>query len=134
MPLANMKMVHTEDPKDTIRSKLSEDILSNFTVFHNQILVATYIRPERTAAGLFLPEQTRGEDRFQGKVGLVMQMGPLAFQDDDRVKFHGQQVAAGDWVVYRPSDGWAVTINGVDCRVLSDTDIKMSIASPDAVF
>lgn len=134
MPPATMRMTHEYDPRDSIREKLPDTVLDNFTLFHNQILVATYIRPERTASGLFLPDSTRSEDRFQGKVGLALRLGPLAFKDDERVKFYGQNVDSGDWVVYRPSDGWAVTINGVDCRVLADTDVKMTVASPDVAF
>lgn len=134
MALASMRAVHDTDPRDAILSKLSQDVLSNFTLFHNQILVATYIRPSKTASGLYLPDSTINEDRFQGKVGLVLLKGPLAFEDDERVKFRGQAVEIGDWLVFRPSDGWNVAINGVDCRVLSDTDVKMAITSPDIVF
>ena len=58
-------------------------------VLHNQILVAIYIRPEVTQGGIYLADQTIKEDEYQGKCGLVLKSGPLAFKSDDRNDFAG---------------------------------------------
>src|SRR5436853_7596118 len=76
-----------------------------YEVFHNRVLVATYIAPERTKGGIIRVDRTLAEDRFQGKVGLVIKCGPLAFVDDKVAKFGGATVKPGDWVTFRPSDG-----------------------------
>jgi hypothetical protein len=39
-----------------------------------------------------------------------------------------------DWVVFRPSDGWAISVNGVPCRMVEDTSIKMRVPSPDTIW
>jgi co-chaperonin GroES (HSP10) len=129
MALAAM---HLSDPADGLRNKVGS--LKGFELFHNQVLVATYFRPEKSKGGIFLPEQVAKGDRFEGKIGLVLMTGPAAFLDDANFAFHGVKVHEGEWAVYRPSDGWECEINGQLCRILSDSNIKGRVAHPDMVF
>lgn len=114
--------------------------ISGFEVFHAQVLVATYIQPERTKGGIILADRTLAEDRFQGKIGLVLKVGPRAFVDDGINQFGGVKVAIGDWVTYRASDGFElffVDANGRDgtpCRLIEDVNIKGRIANPAAIY
>jgi len=130
MPAALMS--HIEDPANEIRKHIGD--ISKIEVLHNQILVGVYIRPEKTKGGILLTSQTRDEDRYQGKAGLVLKKGPLAFVDDDNNKFHGQNVDVGDWVFYRVSDGFPLVLNGTLCRLLEEVHVKGKIPSPDVVF
>lgn len=130
MPPALMN--HIEDPANEIRKRIGD--ISKIEVLHNQILVGVYIRPEITKGGILLTPQTRDEDRYQGKAGLVLKKGPLAFVDDDNNKFHGQNVDIGDWVFYRVSDGFPLVLNGMLCRLLEEVHVKGKIPSPDVVF
>jgi co-chaperonin GroES (HSP10) len=125
-------MSHVEDPANEIRKRIGN--ISQIEVLHNQILVGVYIRPEKTKGGILLTSQTRDEDRYQGKAGLVLKKGPLAFVDDDNNKFHGQNVYIGDWVFYRVSDGFPLVLNGTLCRLLEEVHVKGKIPSPDVVF
>jgi len=125
-------MSHIEDPANEIRKRIGD--ISKIEVLHNQILVGVYIRPEKTKGGILLTSQTRDEDRYQGKAGLVLKKGPLAFVDDDNNKFHGQNVDIGDWVFYRVSDGFPLVLNGTLCRLLEEVHVKGKIPSPDVVF
>lgn len=125
-------MSHIEDPANEIRKRIGD--ISKIEVLHNQILVGVYIRPEKTKGGILLTPQTRDEDRYQGKAGLVLKKGPLAFVDDDNNKFHGQNVDIGDWVFYRVSDGFPLVLNGTLCRLLEEVHVKGKIPSPDVVF
>lgn len=127
-----LKMAHAIDPAEELKQKVGD--LSSIEVMHNQILVAVYIRPDRTASGLYLADKTRDEDRYQGKAGLVLKKGPLAFVDDETNKFHGQNVEVGDWVFYRVSDGFPLMLNGTLCRLLEEVHIKGKINSPDVVY
>lgn len=99
-------------------------------VLHAQVVVMTYIQPERTANGLYLPERAREEDRFQGKGGLVVAMGPLAFKDDGVAQFGGVKPEIGDWVMTRPSDGMEFFFNGCSLRIFEDTSIRAIIDDP----
>lgn len=128
-----LQMVHDTDPKEDIFTKLRglEDKLS---VFGNFVLVAVYVRPTMTKSGIILADNTRKEDVYQGKVGLVLKKGPTAFVSDDRYDFKGQDVARGDWVGFRVSDGWQLKLGDVDVRMLQDVDIKFTVDEPDILI
>jgi co-chaperonin GroES (HSP10) len=129
-----LEMVHTHDPVDEIVEKIGD--LSDFIVPFNKILVGIYMRPEKTKSGLILTDQYREEDRFQGKAGLILKRGPMAFIDDDRVKFNGLDPQVGEWVVFRPSDGMKLNIRHKEgyCILLTDTQVQLVIPTPDLVF
>ncbi len=130
MPQVNMK--HDFDPRQTITDKVGD--ISKIQVTYSQVLIGIYMRPTKTASGIYLSDQTIDEDKYQGKVGLVLKKGPLAFKNTDAVDFHGFEVEEGDWVVIRPSDGWAISIHGQDCRMVSDAGIRMVVDAPDAIW
>lgn len=102
-------------------------------IFSGRVLVAIYIQPRTTKGGIVLPDSAVKENVWQGQVGLVLKKGNMAFQDDTTHEFHGQDVAVGDWVVFRPGDTKRVQINGVDCRLIEDALIDMKIADPSIV-
>lgn len=129
---AHIEMMHSDNPKKDLLDELGN--LKDVEIFHNQLLVAVYIRPEKTKGGILLSDQATKEDRYQSKVGLVVRMGPEAFVDDSQKWFKNFKVGLHDWVVYRPSDGWTVTVNGVLCRILDDTHVKGRIPHPDQVW
>lgn len=119
----------SQDPKRGIQEAVGS--LDEIAVYNNNIIVGTYIRNEKRASGLYIPQSNLQEDEYQGKVGLVLKKGPLAFCDED---FMGQNVNEGDWVVYRVNDGWQIMINGVSCRILQDIHIRLKVDKPDVVF
>jgi len=89
---------------------------------------------KRPKSGIYLTSGTRDEDKIQGKVGLVLKKGPQAFVDPSNNWFEGIDISLDDWVFFRPSDGWSVTINNVVCRMLDDTNIRGRIQAPDQVW
>jgi hypothetical protein len=128
------RTIHLEDPKAAIWNAVGKD-LDDVEPMNQQILVAIYIQPAtKTMGGLEIPQEAVDEDRFQGKVGMVLKKGPRAFVDADGVRFYGQNVEPGDWVAFRPSDSMKVTVGARECRLLPDVFIKMKLAQPDAVW
>ena len=114
--------------------------LRDYTVCHNLILVATYVAPEKVGS-IIMPDRKIDEDRFQGKVGLVLKVGPLAFKDDGRLTYGGIKVTPGDWIMYRPSDGMELFIrdrrkvnDGLSCRLIEDVFIKMKVSEPGLIY
>ena len=130
MPYAPMH--HAVDPRKAILDEIGD--LSTLEIFNNQILVATYKRPEKTKSGIILTDNNRAEDRFQSKVGLLLKVGPNAFEDNAEGWFKDETFELGDWLVHRPSDGWSINVHGVDCRILIDTQIKGRVKDPDQVW
>ena len=130
--MTKMAMLHAGDPRLELQTAVGD--LSTVEVFNNQILVAIYMRPEKTKSGIYLSDSTRNEDKWQGKVGLVLKKGPLAFVDDATHAFEGLDVEPGQWAVFSHSDGWSLDVHGVPCRMLQDVHIRARIQSPDEVW
>jgi hypothetical protein len=127
-----MLMEHEVDPANKIIEEIGD--LSQIELFNNQLLVGVYIRPQKTKSGLYLSDKTTEEDRFQSKVGLLLKQGPRSFEPNDEGWFDGETFNLRDWLVFRPSDGWSITVNGVLCRILIDTQVKMRVPNPDCVW
>jgi co-chaperonin GroES (HSP10) len=129
MPAA--QMIHDIDPKQVIYDKLGS--IPSGLVWRNLVLVAVYERPEKTKGGIILTDSTRDEDQFQGKVGLVVQLGPQAFVDTEAYAFD-DKAAIGDWVWFRTSNSFPLKINGKICRVIRDDRIDGRVPDPDMVW
>ncbi len=127
------------DPKAALLK--SAGPLTDYEVFHNLVLVATYI-PSEKIGSIFIPDTSFAENRFQGKMGLVLKCGPLAFVDDDTARFGGVTIETGDWVMYRPSDGIELFIkdhaglanDGLACRLIEDSLIKGRVTDPSLIY
>ena len=127
-----MIMDHEIDPKQKILDEIGD--ISTFEIFNNNILVAVYQRPAKTKSGIILTDKTTEEDRFQSKVGLLVKVGSRAFEPNDEGWFDGVKFNLNDWITFRPSDGWNITVNGVLCRMLSDTQVRGRQQYPDEVW
>lgn len=134
-----LKFQHAEDPAVVLQREIGD--ISWLQLFGPQVLVATYKpggggRDAKTAGGIILVDQSVKEYEYQGKVGLVLATGPLAFQDSDdgRYKFAGRTVSPGDWVLYRASDGFQLLLDQHHCRLLQDVHILAVIPNPDRVY
>lgn len=104
------------------------------TVLHSQVLVAQYLKPAKTKGGIILTDRNVQEDRYQGTIFLVIGLGKGAFKDDNIAKFHGDKLKVGDWVMATAADGVAMDINGVPCRLYSDTRILMKVTDPSIYY
>lgn len=132
------------DPKQGLLDAIGD--FSGYECFHNRLLVATYVPSDRiitrndgTTTKLYTPDSTNMEHRFQGRCGLVLKLGPLAFKDDNVAKFGGIVVKEGDWVVYTPSNGREIfftqnKIDGVPCRIIEDAYIDGRIDDPSKLY
>lgn len=126
------------DPKKALLDSIGN--VDGIEVFHNLVLVATYIEPEMTKGGIIKPDRTLAENRFQGKAALVLKMGPLAFKDDNVAKFGGVQLTPGDWVMLRPSDGMELftveggASEGSCCRIINDINIMGRLSDPSLIY
>jgi co-chaperonin GroES (HSP10) len=122
------QIARSKDAKQEILDLVGD--LNGVNVTNNQLLVATYIESEKTEGGIYKPQKSVEESRYQGKVGLVLKKGPFAFVDDASVKFHGQNVGEGQWVVFRFADAWETFYRGVSVRFIFDTDVRAIVDDP----
>lgn len=126
------ELAQAKDPR--LGLQIAAGDLSQEKILGDLVLVATYIRPEKTMGGIIRPIDNIKEDEFQGKVGLVLKSGPLAFAEWENETERGEAAIPGTWIVYAIKDGWAVTVNGTPCRLVPYERIRMKISNPDVVF
>lgn len=120
-------------------------------IYGNDVLTATYIEPEQTVGGIYLPEARLKESVYQGKVGLVLALGIDAFKyregydffcrraDETDLQYSSRLLELtpkqGDWVFYRPVGNlWKCTIAGFACQFVKDSEIKGRVTNPNAIF
>ena len=97
-----------------------------------RVLLATYIPPRKSKGGIIFTDNELQESVYQGQVGLVVAKGPMAFKDDGESTFSGQDIQVGEWVVFR-GGGPRVQVNGVNCRIMDDTQIEMVVTDPEFI-
>lgn len=136
MPIASATKLEAisqaPDKKKAIIAALGD--MSGVEVLSDLVLLGTYIRDEKRASGLILPQDHLKEDEFQGKVGLVVKRGPLAYADWEEDKTRGVNATPGTWVVFAIKDTWPLQINGVACRVIPYDKIRIRVTDPKMVF
>lgn len=133
-----------KDPKEFFEREKADIVArlgdtSGVRIILNRIWVAVWVRPDHKDLGegrkLFYTENARNEDVYQGNAGLVVKMGPLAYQSDDQTDFGGETCKVGDWVLYtRQSAGMRFKYHGVDCFMMeTEKAIKAVLDRPDMV-
>lgn len=129
-------MQHDKDPRKEILDAVKPYVSKIHMTFDNVVL-ATYVRPEKTRGGIILSSGEAGmrsEDVFQGKSHLIIAAGPSAFEDDEEVFWGDRRPVIGDWVMVRVSDGLMFKLGDTACRLLSSRRISMIVDEPDIIL
>ena len=136
MPIASAtsieKISQAKDPKAAILAAVGD--ISEFKIASDLVLLGTFIRNEKTIGGIILPTDNLKEDEFQGKVGLVLKRGPIAYSDWEQGDEIGQMARLHTWVVYQIKDAWPCQINGTACRMIAYDKIRAVTPRPAMVF
>lgn len=137
MPARMMDLAKHNGPEDfkARTNKLLTATLAGMKVLGNDVLVATYVEPEKTAGGIFKPNKTVQEGLFQGHVGLVLKVGSTAFKyARGGYNWEGPKADVGDWILFRFADAWEVYLSGVSCRVVDAECVRAVITNPETVY
>ena len=125
------------DFKDVVFKLLAKE-LKQTKIPGEKLLIVTYIPPEKTKGGIILSNRALDENRFQGKVALIVKIGDEAFkyknQFDHEGLYDGHTPKVGDYVVCRFSDGFEMLINGTAVRLIDQHAIQMYIEDPESVY
>lgn len=135
-----VELARAKDPRQTILDMAGD--LSGHQVLKDLVLVATYIEPEKTAGGIIMPEKRLEESRYQGKIGLVLALGPTAFKYDGSFPYEGPIPKVGEWVKYHPSNAREFFLggpggngnSGISCRHISSDLIEAIIDDPKKIW
>lgn len=118
--------------RQAVAAKLGD--MKGFRMLGSDVLVATYVATEKTAGGIIRPETSIHEDRWQGKVGLVLMMGPSAFKYDGQFPYEGEAPKIGDYVMFHTADGRELFIGGTSCKIIYSQLIRMVTPDPDEIY
>jgi co-chaperonin GroES (HSP10) len=121
-----------QDPKGVVWEALG-GALKDLTLYRNDVLLVTSPIMAKSKGGIILADKTKNEERFQGKFGLIVQMGEVAFNDDEIWPNESTRPVVGDWVFYRNADTHECSINKISCRFIKDHLIIGKVSAPDAI-
>jgi co-chaperonin GroES (HSP10) len=111
--------------------------LSSFEVGNERVLIAIYRHEGVTKGGILTSTKTEDESDYQGKVGLVLKVGPCV-NPEGRELTRGFAISVGDWIVVNPSDGLSMHAGAhgskVMLRMLPEKVIHMRVPRPDVVW
>jgi co-chaperonin GroES (HSP10) len=125
------------DPNETFEKAVYRKLggkVKDYQVLYDNVLVATYVAPSKTSGGIIKPNSSIDEDRWQGITGMVLKLGETAFKYDGAFEYKGQTPKVGDFVMYHTSDSREVGINGVSCRLIPSSLIRMIVPDPDVLY
>jgi co-chaperonin GroES (HSP10) len=130
------------DPRAALIDGIGQKNIDGMEPAMNLILVATYVRNEKTKSGLIIGgDRTRAEDRFQGKIGLVLKLGPLVNAKNRPKVFGDYDVNVGDWIMYRTSDAHEfffvdekTGLDGSSARLIEDGLVMGRVQDPEAIY
>ena len=98
-----------------------------------RILVLPYKAKEKTKGGIILSDKTVTESQIATNCGLVMDMGPDAYNDKDKFP-NGPWCKKKDWVLFARYAGSRIYIDGGEIRVLNDDEILGTIDDPEDIL
>ena len=143
------KMDGPEEQKAQIFRDLGD--LDQYEILGEDVLIAIYAEsnvlarikgPDGKEVQLFRTDNRTTESRYQGKAGVIVAIGPTAFQyHNNGQPYEGTRPEVGDWVVSYPSDGREMFLRaagsrgeGVTCRKLHWSSIFMRVSDPRVVY
>ena len=147
MALHPLRLHHRTDPRQDIIDDMKE-FIDHLKPVAALIALVMYERGKqkdndmaKSESGLlWIPDVKGGviqEDKFQGKVGLVIAMGPLAFTEDDTHKWGNAVPKIHDWVMVSVGDTFSFDLPGPRrVRMVEDVNVKMIVSHEiiDAVW
>lgn len=138
-----LRVVHTTDPRQEILDDV-RPILKDWHIPPTSVLLVMYERGKTkggdvmTKGGIIVPEVQHGslkEDKWQGKVGLVVKVGAVAFTNTDTYDWHDFAPKEGDWVVVNVGDTFSFDLPGDRrARLVDEQNVRLVVPSPDLVW
>lgn len=128
----------SDDERQKIWNQVDMAEIEAIPLFGGRLIVAKWIRDK--IGKIFVPKAAQNEDLYQGKVGLVLKVGPMAFEDDANHNWYGMRANVGDWVMFGHSDGadFDYSKNGthdrVPCKMLDEVHVQAILPRPDFAY
>jgi hypothetical protein len=137
---AAMEIVHDRDPREVIWDEVTPYI-DGVRIGGPDVLVAVYDRSggRTKVGGLLLPDRKKDDDRIESVSGLVLKLGPLAYNIDKTRRWFATKDGdpdppkVGDWVMFDVKVSFPFMLGPRTCRLITDQYVRGVIARPDVV-
>nr|ASN63387.1 co-chaperonin GroES [uncultured virus] len=97
-----------------------------------RILILPYRGKEKTAGGIFIPDEVQEKSNISTQVGYVLKVGPLAYKDTSKFP-DGPWCREKQWVMFARYAGSRFQIDGGEVRILNDDEILATILDPEDI-
>ena len=98
-----------------------------------RLLILPHKGKGKTKGGIILSDKTVEETQIATNVGLVLKVGPDAYNDEDRFP-NGPWCKEKDWVVFARYAGSRLNIDGGELRILNDDEILGVVDNPESIL
>ena len=98
-----------------------------------RLLVLPHRGQGKTKGGVLLSDKTVEETQIATNVGLVLAMGPDAYNDKERFP-NGAWCKKNDWVIFARYAGSRLNIQGGELRILNDDEILGTTDDPESIL
>ena len=98
-----------------------------------RLLVLPHRGQGKTKGGVILSDKTVEETQIATNVGLVLAMGPDAYNDKERFP-NGAWCKKNDWVIFARYAGSRLNIEGGELRILNDDEILGTTDDPESIL
>ena len=95
-----------------------------------RILVLPYKIKENTKGGIILTDQSLEESQVASSMGLVLKVGPDAYNDKDRFP-NGAWCKEKDWIIFGKYAGSRIKIEDGEVRLMNDDEVLGVIDDPE---
>ena len=98
-----------------------------------RILVLPHRGQGKTKGGVLLSDKTVEDAQVATNVGLVLAVGPDAYNDIERFP-NGAWCKKNDWVIFARYAGSRLNIEGGELRILNDDEILGMTDDPESIL
>ena len=98
-----------------------------------RLLILPHKGKGKTKGGVILSDKTVEESQIATNVGLVLKVGPDAYNDESRFP-NGAWCKKNDWVIFAKYAGSRLNIEGGELRLLNDDEILGVVEDPESIL
>jgi co-chaperonin GroES (HSP10) len=98
-----------------------------------RLLVLPYKGQGKTKGGVILTDETMQERTYTTVTGLVLKVGPDAYNDETRFP-NGPWCKKNDWIIFGRYAGSRFGIEGGEVRILNDDEIIAVVKDPEDIL
>jgi len=99
-------------------------------------LLIEKVKPkEKTAGGIYLPDQARDAESYLSVCAKIVSIGPMAWRDRETGEpwIGGPWAKVGDWVIVPKFTQFKMEIDGTEYRFINDDEIIATVADPSKI-